>query len=177
VEETLSRTRCRTCGRALSFDEWTSNGGHCDACAPVIGGYGPAATYVRGPARQAPRRELADESAAYERLLDELPDELVDELVAALEAEAERLAQEQAQPTLVRGVIEELGLGRSPREGQWAAWGFAGGFAANVMLAKYAQMESSAAMSQFIAPMLIGGVIAGLACAAIGWGAAKLKDR
>lgn len=178
MEDTLSRTRCRTCGRALSFDEWSSNGGHCDGCAPVIGGHGPAATYVRGPATtRSPRRELADEAVAYERLLDELPDELVDELVAALEAEAARLAQEQAPPTLVRGVIEELGLGRSPREGQWAAWGFAGGFAANVMLAKYAQMESSAPMSQFITPMLIGGVVAGLACAAIGWGAAKLKDR
>jgi hypothetical protein len=120
---------------------------------------------------------VADEAAAYERLLDDLPDELVDELVAALEAEAERLAQEQAPPTLVRGMLDELGMGRSPREGQWAAWGFAGGFAANVMLAKYAQMESSATMSQFIVPMLVGGVAAGLACAAIGWGAAKLKDR
>jgi hypothetical protein len=133
---------------------------------------------VRGPtAGAAPRRDLSDEAAAYERLLDDLPDELVDELVAALEAEAERMAAEQAPAAGVRGVIDELGLGRSPREGQWAAWGFAIGFALNVMLAKYAQMETSSAMSKFIAPMLIGGVVAGLACAAIGWGAAKLKDR
>lgn len=32
-------------------------------------------------------------------------------------------------------------------------------------------------MSQFMAPLLIGGVVAGITCAAIGWGLARLRDR
>jgi hypothetical protein len=111
----------------------------------------------------------------YERLLDTLPDELIDELVAALEAEAATLPPAPAASPM-RGVLEELGVGRSARERQWAAWGFAGGFTANVALAKYAQMASSAPMSEFLGPLLVGGVVAGLCCAAIGWGVAKLRE-
>ena len=58
-----------------------------------------------------------------------------------------------------------------------AAWGFAAGFAANVLVAKYAQMESASPMGQFIGPLLIGGLLAGATCAAIGWGFAKLRER
>jgi hypothetical protein len=95
-----------------------------------------------------------------------------------LEAEAARrpVAAKPVQG-VVHEVLGDMGVGASPREGQWAAWGFAAGFAANVALAKYAQMQTSSPMSQFMVPMLIGGVIAGFACAAIGWGVAKLKDR
>ena len=110
----------------------------------------------------------------YEEMLDNLPDELIDELVAALEEEAARLPASPANP--VRGVLDELGIGRSMRERQWAAWGFAAGFGANVAIAKYAQMASGASMSEFVGPLMIGGVVAGVCCAAIGWGLAKLRE-
>ena len=74
-------------------------------------------------------------------------------------------------------MLREIGFGKSAREVQWAAWGFAGGFAVNVVLAKYAQMASGASMAAFVIPMLAGGAIAGITCAAIGWGFAKLRDR
>ncbi len=73
--------------------------------------------------------------------------------------------------------IAELGIGQSARERNWAAWGFAAGFATNTLIAKYAQMTSAAPMSQFIGPMLLGGVLAGAACGAIGWGLARLRER
>jgi hypothetical protein len=117
---------------------------------------------------------MAAQAEAYERLLDDIPDELIDELVAALEAEAARLESAPLNP--VREVIAELAIGNSPREVHWAAWGFAAGFAANVALAKYAQMTAGAPMSRFILPMLIGGVVAGATCAAIGWGLARLRQ-
>jgi hypothetical protein len=106
-------------------------------------------------------------------MLDDIPDELVEELVAALEAEAARLAATPANP--VREVFAELGIGQSPRERHWAVWGFAVGFAANVALAKYVQMTTAAPMSQFIGPMLLGGMLAGATCSAIGWGFARLR--
>ena len=138
---------------------------------------GPAATFVRGPSPAASTRSQVAESAeAYERLLQNVPDELIDELVAALEAEAARTPIIGA-PNAVQELLQEIGFGKSAREMQWAAWGFAGGFAVNVLLAKYAQMASSASMSAFIVPMLVGGGLAGTTCAAIGWGLAKLRDR
>ena len=76
----------------------------------------------------------------------------------------------------VRICLEELGIGRSQRELSWAAWGFAGGFGANVAIAKYAQMASGATMGEFIGPLLVGGIVAGACCAAIGWGLAKLRE-
>ena len=175
MPDTFVRTRCSSCARVLSFDDFSAGGDRCRACA----GAPHAAEFVRGPRiRRTNARNLARGRAEteddYERLLDGVPDELIDELVAALEAEAARLPASPANP--VRGVLDELGVGRSPRELQWAAWGFAGGFGANVVLAKYAQMSSSAPMSDFIGPLLIGGVVAGLCCAAIGWGLAKLRD-
>ena len=173
MPDTFVRTRCSSCARVLSFEDFSGGGDRCRACARTA----PPSEFVRGPrvrrtnARNLPRRNEAEE---YERLLDGVPDELIDELVAALEAEAAKLPPSPANP--VRGVLDELGIGRSTRERQWAAWGFAGGFAANVVLAKYAQMASSAPMGDFIGPLLIGGAVAGLCCAAIGWGLAKLRE-
>lgn len=153
----------------------------------------PAAVYVPGPAAPAPRparpgiepREAvrrrnrpAPPAADYERLLDDVPDDLIEEIVAALEDEARRL--ESVQPgaaSQLTEVLQEIGFGRSPRELQLAAWGFAVGFGANVMLAKYAQMQTSSPMSQFVGPLLIGGLVAGAACAAIGWGFARLREQ
>ena len=173
MPDTFVRTRCSSCLKVLSFDDFSGGGDRCGSCAGVTS----TTEFVRGPrirrtnARNLPRQHEDDD---YERLLDHIPDELIDELVAALEAEAATLPPSPANP--VRGVLDELGLGRSAREKQWAAWGFAGGFAANVALAKYAQIASSAPMSDFIGPLLIGGVVAGLCCAAIGWGLARLRE-
>lgn len=111
-------------------------------------------------------------------MLDEIPEELIDQLVRALEAEA---AIRQTEPAPaddpLRGLLEELGVGRSDRELPWAAWGFSIGFGGNVLLAKYAQMSSGESFGAFVVPMLLGGVVAGVACAAIGWGLARLRDR
>jgi hypothetical protein len=120
-------------------------------------------------------QEYEPDAVEYERMLDSVPDELIDELVAALEAEAAKVALRPRGP--VREVLEEIGgVGRSPRERHWAAWGFAGGFAANVLIAKYAQMATGAPFGQFVVPLLVGGVLAGVCCSAIGWGAAKLRE-
>lgn len=176
-EDTLTRTRCASCGKGLAFDEWSSGNNRCTSCARVPTPSGPAATFIRGrsPASVA-RSQAAASAEAYERLLQNVPDELIDELVAALEAEAARTPVSGA-PNPVQEVLREIGFGRSAREMQWAAWGFAAGFAVNVALAKYAQMASGASMSAFVVPMLAGGGIAGVTCAAIGWGFAKLRDR
>lgn len=181
MEDTLARARCVGCGKGLSFDEWSGGVDRCGGCSRGPRVQGPAATYVRGPRPTATaaraRQEVADEAAAYERLLDELPDELVDEIVAALEAEATRIDSAPAAQSVIQEVMQDIGFGRTPREWQWATWGFSGGFAANVILAKYAQMQSGSSMSEFMAPLLIGGVVAGVTCAAIGWGIARLRDR
>lgn len=180
MPDTIARTRCSSCGKGLTFDEWSNEGRRCDACLGAPRMDGPAATFVRGPrpATRTPHQQIADEAEAYERLLDELPDELVDELVEALEAEAARRdITIEAPPGAIHEVLADIGIGQSPRELQWAAWGFAGGFAANVLVAKYAQMESASPMGQFIGPLLIGGLVAGATCAAIGWGFAKLRER
>ena len=176
-EDTLSRTRCAGCGKGLAFDDWSTGSSRCATCLHIPAPSGPAATFVRGPSSASTAKSQAVESAeAYERLLANVPDELIDELVAALEAEAARTPVIGA-PNPVQEVLQEIGFGRSAREMQWAAWGFAGGFAVNVALAKYAQMASGASMSAFLVPMLVGGGIAGITCAAIGWGFAKLRDR
>lgn len=177
MDETLAPTRCRGCGRGINFDDWARGIERCRACLKLpLSQAEPAATFTRGPARSpAPRGE----EERYLQMLDTLPDALVDELVAALEAEAALLPAKNAQPAARRAAamqeaLAELG-GRSPREVAWAAWGFAGGFALNVLVAKYAQMESSAPLSAFVAPLFLGGLLAGAACAAIGWGLARLR--
>jgi hypothetical protein len=126
---------------------------------------------------RAARSAATASYAEYEKLADDIPDELVDELVSMLEAEAARRKVEISAPqAALEELFEEIGFGRSPRELHWAAWGFAAGFALNVGLAKYAQMTTSASMSEFVMPLLFGGVLAGSACAAIGWGLAKLRE-
>lgn len=193
MEDTLARTRCSTCGGRLAFEEWSRGMGLCGLCRRGGSREAPAAVFVRGPARTAPRpsrpgvqprppvRRTAPGRARpeeYPRLLDEVPEGLIDEIVAALEGEARRMeAEEPGATSPVREVLDELGIGRSPFELQAAAWGFAVGFAANVALAKYAQMQSGAPMSQFVIPLVVGGLAAGAACAAIGWGLAKLRER
>lgn len=174
MPDTFVRTRCSVCGKVLSFEDFSTGGNACLACISR-----PAASaheFVRGPrVHRRNARNLPDHrEESYEQFLDEIPDELIDELVAALEAEARKTPLSPTNP--VREVFDEIGLGRSPREVQWAAWGFALGFGANVVIAKYAQMASGAPMGQFIGPLLVGGVVAGLCCAAIGWGLAKLRE-
>lgn len=176
AEESISRARCNGCGKGLGFDEWSSGFDRCGSCNRFPGAASPAATYVRGPvAGVATRSQVAGSAQAYNRLIDNVPDALIDELVAALEAEAQRRPASGASP--VQDVLREIGFGRSATELQWAAWGFSGGFAANVALAKYAQMTSGASMGEFIGPMLLGGLVAGFTCAAIGWGLARLRER
>jgi len=173
MPDTFVRTRCSSCARPLGFEDWSNGSDRCQSCARV------RSAAVRTPAAESPAEfdhaAFAARANAYERMLDEIPDELVEELVAALEAEAARLPT--AGPNPVREVFTELRLGQSPGERHWAAWGFAAGFAANVVIAKYAQMTTAAPMSQFIGPMLLGGLLAGATCSAIGWGFAKLRER
>lgn len=174
MPDTFVRTRCASCDRPLGFDDWSSGSDRCQPCLRLHQGArrvpGPAA-----PPRAFDHASLAARASAYERMLDDIPDELVDELVAALEAEAERLSASPPNP--VREVLAEIGIGQSPRERHWAVWGFAVGFAANVAIAKYAQMTTAAPMSQFVGPMLLGGMLAGATCGAIGWGFARLRER
>lgn len=173
MPDTFVRTRCSSCGKVLRFEDFSAGGTSCLSCA----GSSPATPeFVRGPRihRRNARNLPEHRQPAYEEFLDAIPDELIDELVAALEAEAAQLPPAPANP--VREVLNEIGIGRSTRERHWAAWGFAGGFAANVALAKYAQMASGASMGEFIGPLLLGGALAGLCCAAIGWGFAKLRE-
>jgi hypothetical protein len=171
MPDTFFRTRCASCSRPLGFDDWSAGASQCQHCLR-----GRASRAAPHPARsELDHAALAARANAYERMLDDLPDELIDELVAALEAEAARLPQPQPNP--VREVIAELGIGQSVRERHWAAWGFAAGFAANILIAKYAQMTTASPMSQFIGPMLLGGVLAGAACGAIGWGLARLREK
>ncbi len=180
MEDTIASARCSSCGKGLPFMVWSRGGDRCEGCARVHNMSGPAATFVRGPSAARERARIAAEAAQYEKLLDELPDELVEELVAALEAEAAKMRAEPAPIGVVeplRDVLQEIGFGRSAREMPWALWGFAGGFALNVGVAKYAQMASGSPMADFIGPLILGGVLAGATCAAIGWGLAKLLDR
>lgn len=175
MPDTFVRTRCVACDKVLSFDDFSLGGSRCRACLKIVKRK-PSAQYVRGPQTRPspPQPAYASGIDDYEHLLDSVPDELIDELVAALEAEAARMPEGQRGP--VREVFEDIGLGRTTREKQWAAWGFAAGFAANVAIAKYAQMATGAPFSQFVGPLLLGGVVAGFCCSAIGWGAARLRE-
>ncbi|OAI40843.1 hypothetical protein AYO38_05010 [bacterium SCGC AG-212-C10] len=159
-----ARARCLSCGVGLAFDAWSRGEDLCTLCEGLMDS-GPAATFVRGPV-------TGRTTPAQAQDLD-VPDELIAELLAALEAEG---ARRTAAASPLHEVLDELGVGKTAREWQWAAWGFAGGFALNVAVAKYAQMATSATMGEFVGPLLVGGIIAGAACAAIGWGLAKLKE-
>ncbi len=171
MPDTFVRTRCGQCEKILSFEDFAHGGSRCAGCVTRAGA---GQQFVRGPQREAVIGGHPTDEAEYERLLDSIPEELVDELVAVLEAEAVRRASSPMSP--VAEVFEELGIGRSARDLSWAAWGFALGFGANVALAKYAQMASGAPMREFIAPLLVGGLLAGVCCAAIAWGLSKLRE-
>lgn len=183
------RARCATCGRGLGFEEWSRGLDRCPYCSKVpnrarVRAPRPAPPQTRGRVEAPPaaRRPAAAPADDYGALLDEIPEELLDELVEMLEAEvASRpaLAEKLGKPTpatAVAEVMDEIGLGHTAREWWWAAWGFAGGFAVNIFVAKYAQMTTGGLMADFLVPLLIGGVVAGSACAVIGWGLAKLVE-
>ncbi len=191
TEDVAARPRCSGCGKGLGFDEWSAGLDACSSCRRDAFEVTPAATFVRGPrvapprgpipgpprivTRKRPRQESIDD---YARLLDDIPDELVDELVAALEAEAAKVPAPGDRPaSALHDVLEDVGFGHTAAEFQWAAWGFAIGFSANIALAKYAQMTTGGSMAEFILPMFFGGIAAGTACAVIGWGLARLRDR
>lgn len=172
MEDALVSTRCHGCGDPLAFREWSTGSDVCRQCRQSARG-----SRTTAPAGRAQPAE--DDYESYVRMLDELPDELVDELVAALEAEAARepVALPSPAVTAMQDVLREIAGPRSGRDIQWAAWGFAGGFALNVLVAKYAQMTSGGPLTEFLVPMLFGGVLAGAACGAIGWGVSRLRDR
>jgi hypothetical protein len=167
---TAARARCIACGSGLSFAAWSRGEELCPVCDQVEAA--PAAMYV--PAPRQVRPAVAPVSAPVVHGGNSLPDEMFEDLVAALEAEAARAPQSQVQAAL-HDVLEEVGFGRDSHEMSWAAWGFAGGFAVNLAMAKYAQMATDASMTEFIPAFVFGGAIAGATCAAIGWALAKLK--
>lgn len=169
MERASVRARCASCGKGLSFADWSRGDDRCASCAPPPQPPGGPA-YVRGP-----RVDLRSEPSEFERILDQLPDELVQELVRALEAESG--ASRPPRPRLLmEDLVDELAHGRSPREVSWAVWGFVAGFGLNVVVAKTAQVSSGAPMSEFVLPLAIGGLVAGGTAAAIGWGLARLFD-
>lgn len=173
MPDTFVRTRCASCEKVMNFDDFATGGPRCVACSRIIRRQ-PRDQVVQGPRRrEPPAAHTALDDEDYERMLDAIPDELIDELVAALEAEA---AKRPATKSPVMEVLSDIGIGHTAKERHWAAWGFAGGFAANVAIAKYAQMATGAPLSEFLGPLLIGGVVAGLCCSAIGWGVAKLRE-
>jgi hypothetical protein len=175
--QALNGTRCGNCGDPMPFDEWARGKRRCDECAnEALMAQRPAATFVRGPGT-SPRTQAAASHAQQERLVDDLPDSLFDEIIAALERESAGTPLIAPPKPLLQDIISDIGIGTSPREWQYALWGFAAGFAGNVALAKYAQMSSGAPMSDFIGPLLFGGVVAGGAAALIGWAVAKLRER
>ncbi len=157
----------------MTFEDFSLGGNRCRPCSGIVK-RNRSQQFVPGPPPAARRRSHEPEVGDYERLLDSVPDELIDELVAALEKEAASLPAEPRNP--VREVLDDLGVGRTVRERSWAAWGFAAGFAGNVAIAKYAQMATGASFSQFVGPLILGGLVAGACCSAIGWGVAKLRE-
>src|SRR5215212_6821062 len=112
MPDTFGRTRCASCEKVLSFEDFSAGGTRCLACSKQRR---PAQEFVRGPRRPEPViGGYAEDDAEYERMLDSIPEELVDELVAALEAESARRSGGPASQ--VAEVFEELGIGRSQHE-------------------------------------------------------------
>jgi hypothetical protein len=134
--------------------------------------------HTRTPAA-APTAAVPSGYRAYQRMVDDVPEDLMDELARALGEEAIERQQQTSDDggSLLRGVAQDLQLGRTKAEFQWAFFGFTGGFVANVALMKYVQMASGATFDAVFAPMFLGGLMTGGTCAVIGWGIAKLKER
>lgn len=172
MDGAFSSARCLACGRGLAFEEWRAGLDRCRACR-----YRPRRP-VAAPAEPTP--------VAYVELVDDVSDELLAELVALLEEETGRRrdgvpapppAPPPPEPSLLARFLTDVFGTPSERETQWAAWGFALGFAGNVALAKAAQMASGAPVTEMVVPILLGGATAGGVCALIGWGLARLRDR
>lgn len=169
MDEALPRARCALCGRGLTFEEWTLGRQRCSACR------------ARGR-NPAPHADSESPAIDYTQLLDEVSEDLLQELLALLDEEQERRTGHREpvlppEPTPVARFLADVFGPPSIRERQWSAWGFALGFAANVVLAKLAQMASGAPLVEVVVPLLLGGVTAGGVGALIGWGLARLWDR
>ncbi len=166
--EAPTRARCEGCGTGLSYHAWEQGHTLCRMCVQV--GTAPAATFIpvqRTGVPARPRRVAPPPNQ----------DDLIDQLIASLETESALSQGQSAQSDSMRGVLQDIGFGQSSSELPWAAWGFAAGFTLNVVVAKYAQMTSGASMGEFMPAFVVGGIIAGAACAGIGWGIAKLRER
>jgi hypothetical protein len=124
----------------------------------------------------SPIPQASADYRVYQEMLDDVPEELIDELVAAIHEEARAREKRSATRSPVRDVLDEIGVGQSPRELPWAIWGFVAGFSGNLAIAKYAQMNTSAPLSDFLAPMLLGGLLAGATCSAIAWAVVRLRE-
>lgn len=174
-----SKTRCASCARALGFEDWSAGKGRCSRCLDR-GDFAPPGgrVHTRAPSPAALTPQPSG-YRAYQRMVDQVPDELMEELARALDEEETIRKSITPGPddSLFRGVAQELQLGRSRAEFQYAFLGFASGFAANVGLMKYVQMSSGATLDAVFAPMFLGGLMTGATCAVIGWGIAKLKER
>jgi len=167
VDEVAVRARCSSCSQPLGFSDWSRGVDQCPVCVA-------SARDVRASAVFIP--EASADYRSYEQLLDDVPEELVDELIAAIQEEARVREMRRSNPSPVREVLDEIGVGQSPRELPWAIWGFVAGFAGNLAIAKYAQMASGSPLSDFLAPMLLGGLVAGATCSAIAWAVVRLRE-
>lgn len=157
MSEASVRARCSECGRGLSFEEWQRLSGRCSSCL---------------------RPALAEEGEGhYVDLVDEVSDELLDELLDMLREEEQRRAAERALSEPAVSVDPSLPFAVTEGDLRWAVWGFIAGFGANAVLAKAAQLQSGAPFAEIVAPLLLGGVTAGLIGAVLGWAVAKVRER
>ncbi|GBD22403.1 hypothetical protein HRbin29_00033 [bacterium HR29] len=168
MDDVAVRARCALCGRGLTFEEWQAGRQRCSSCRAA--GRAPASSGAEAP------------PIDYTQLLDEVSDDLLNELLALLDEEQVRRRSSREpvlppEPTPLARFLSDVFGPPSPREQSWAAWGFALGFAANVLLAKLAQAESGAPLADIVVPMLLGGATAGGIGALIGWALARLRDR
>lgn len=168
IADAPSRTRCEVCGAGLSFHAFEQGQTLCRMCLQVNAV--PAATFVPAPRTGMPPRQRRVAPPADQ-------DDILDELIRSLEAEAALTPGQPGQQESVRAVLQDIGFGQSTSELPWAMWGFAAGFTLNVAVAKYAQVTSGAPLGEFVPAFLFGGMVAGAACAGIGWGLAKLRAK
>ena len=161
--------RCDACANGLDFESWASGAARCRRCAAESGS---TIDYVVGPGpAEVPRAPVDDEA-----WVGDLPPEMFDQIAEELLRTERETAARQPSASVLRQLLAELDLSASAKETRWASWGFAAGFAGNAAVAKYAQMTTDASMSDFIAPMVLGGLVAGATAGVIGWGAARLRE-
>ncbi len=170
LSESPALARCGSCGGGLAFAAYQRGETLCHVCLQMQDE--PDATFAPGPkARAIVTRSRRAQPAT-------VPDELIDELIASLQHSEAALANVPAGPgrETVREVLRDIGVGENDRELPWAAWAFAIGFTANIAVAKYAQVTSGATMTEFVPAFIVGGIVAGTVCGAIGWGLARLRS-